>query len=115
MQSRSAGEIREPSMPTGTSKRFGAIGFIGPGVVVVEPHPPHNALQRRAALDILVVPLLAAIRETEGEPVTETKPRPSTGLVSGELRSNEQTSARPFTTTGGRGTALPQSHRPLPK
>jgi hypothetical protein len=38
-------------------------------VVRVEPHPAHDLLQGRAALDLLVVELLALVGELEGEAV----------------------------------------------
>ena len=36
-------------------------------VVGMQPHPAHDALQRRAAFDLLVVQLLAVMREPEGQ------------------------------------------------
>ena len=36
-------------------------------VVGVQPHPAHDALQRRAALDLLVVQLLAVVGQPEGQ------------------------------------------------
>ena len=36
-------------------------------VVGVQPHPAHDALHRRAALDLLLVVLLALVRQLEGQ------------------------------------------------
>src|SRR3546814_9661360 len=44
-------------------------------VVWVETHPAHDTLERRAALNLLVVPLLSLIGETEGEPVGRVIPK----------------------------------------